>query len=163
MPQAPHLIFIRPSTKLVQIRYVLAALVAASGYAIHYYYPQMQGGSAISYALYGIGGFWFVSTIFRHLGLLFTSLSSDGERLLHEQGFFSKSTRSMNLAKIQDARVDQSMGERMVGIGTLTLESAGEAGRLVMEHIDRPKEVADQILSLSRQHLRSIGGAGTTV
>jgi uncharacterized membrane protein YdbT with pleckstrin-like domain len=161
MPQAPHIVFVRPSTKLVKIRYILSVLVIAAGYFVSQYYPKIKGGVAIPAALFGIGALWLVATALRHLSLKFTSLSSDGEKLLHEAGFLSKSTRSMNLAKIQDARVDQSLGERMLGIGTLTLESAGESGRLVMENIDRPRAVADQILALSRQHLRGVGG--TTV
>ncbi|MBM3740589.1 MAG: PH domain-containing protein [Acidobacteria bacterium] len=158
MPPPNQLLFVRPSTKLVQVRYVAAVLAAASGYLLRHFYPKLP--QPVEFALYGIGGFWLITTIFRHIGLMFTSLASDGDKLTFEQGFLAKSTRSMNLSKIQDAKVDQSIGERMMGIGSLTLESAGESGRLVMENIDRPREVADQILNLSRHALRGGSASG---
>jgi hypothetical protein len=38
----------------------------------------------------------------------------------------------------------------MIGTGDLSLETAGETSRIVMPSIDRPKEVAEHILELSR-------------
>ena len=37
------------------------------------------------------------------------------------------------------------------GIGGITLETAGETGRLTMENIDNPQQVADHILALARR------------
>ncbi len=58
----------------------------------------------------------------------------------------------MELAKVQDVRVDQTLGQRMLNIGDLSLETAGETSRIVMQSIDRPQEAADHILELSRAH-----------
>jgi membrane protein YdbS with pleckstrin-like domain len=159
MAQAEQILFVRPSTKLVKVRYLCAILLAAAGYWLRYQYGQKLP-SAAEYAIYGAAALWLVSTIFRHLGLLFTSLASDGEKLIHVEGFLTKSCRSMNLAKVQDAKVEQSIGERVMGIGALTLESAGESGRLTMSDIDQPQRVADHILLLARQTQRAAGAGG---
>lgn len=159
MAQPAQILFIRPSTKAVKIHYVLAILLAAIGYGLRYQYAKKMPAAA-EYAIYGAAALWLVSTIFRHLGLLFTSLASDGEKLIHQEGFLSKSTRSMNIAKVQDARVEQSVGDRLMGVGTLTLESAGESGRLTMSNIDQPQRVADHILLLARQGQRAAGASG---
>jgi membrane protein YdbS with pleckstrin-like domain len=45
--------------------------------------------------------------------------------------------------------------DRMLGIGTVTFETAGDSSRLVMENVDRPQDVAHRILSLA-QSTRSI-------
>ena len=79
-----------------------------------------------------------------------TSLDVDGERLRYEAGLFSKTSRIMELSKVQDVRFDQTFGQRIIGTGDLSLETAGETSRIVMPSIDRPKEVAEHILELSR-------------
>jgi len=47
---------------------------------------------------------------------------------------------------VQDVRVDQSLGQRLLQIGNLSIETAGEASRLTMENIDNPQQVADEII-----------------
>jgi uncharacterized membrane protein YdbT with pleckstrin-like domain len=74
------------------------------------------------------------------------------DRLRYEAGVLSKSTRTMELTKIQDVRVDQTLGQRMLDIGDLSLETAGETSRIVMRSIDNPHAAADRILELSRAH-----------
>ena len=77
-------------------------------------------------------------------------LTIAGGKMKFEQGMLSKSTRNLELAKIQDVRVDQSLGNRLLGLGDLTLETAGESGSLTIRKIDRPQQVDDQILELAR-------------
>jgi uncharacterized membrane protein YdbT with pleckstrin-like domain len=61
----------------------------------------------------------------------------------------AKSTRNISLPKVQDARVDQSVMQRMFGIGDLSIETAGEASRLTIRNVDQPQQVADEILAAS--------------
>ncbi len=56
----------------------------------------------------------------------------------------------MELSKVQDVRFDQTLGQRIIGTGDLSVETAGETSRIVMASIDRPREVAEHILELSR-------------
>jgi len=49
--------------------------------------------------------------------------------------------------------------QRMFGIGNLSIETAGEASRLTIRNVDRPQEVADEILAASH----NTGGKGQTV
>jgi len=51
------------------------------------------------------------------------------------------------LSRLQDVRVEQSVGQRILGTGDLTIESAGESGILTFNSIDRPRQVAETILS----------------
>ena len=63
-----------------------------------------------------------------------------------------KDALCVTLAKSPDevVRFDQTFGQRMIGTGDLSLETAGETSRIVMPSIDRPREVAEHILELSR-------------
>jgi uncharacterized membrane protein YdbT with pleckstrin-like domain len=80
----------------------------------------------------------------------FTKASIVGDRLRYETGMTSKSTRTIQLSKVQDVRVDQSMMQRMFGIGNIAIETAGEASRLTIENVDDPQALADEILNRSQ-------------
>jgi uncharacterized membrane protein YdbT with pleckstrin-like domain len=70
-----------------------------------------------------------------------------GDRLRYTTGFMSKSTRTIQLNKVQDVRVDQRMTQRMFGVGNISIETAGEASRLMLHNIDNPQALADEILN----------------
>jgi len=86
----------------------------------------------------------------RHMRRRMVKLTILDDRLRYEAGFLSKTTRTMELTKVQDVRVDQTMGQRMLNIGNLSLETAGESSRIVMPSVDRPHEAADRILEYAR-------------
>jgi membrane protein YdbS with pleckstrin-like domain len=86
----------------------------------------------------------------RHIQRRLVKLTILEDRLRYEAGFLSKTTRTMELSKVQDVRVDQTVGQRMLNIGNLSLETAGESSRIVMPSVDRPHEAAEGILELSR-------------
>ena len=75
---------------------------------------------------------------------------SDG-RLRYQSGIASKTTRTLELARIQDVTVNQSLSGRMLGIGSITIVTASETGSLSMEQIDSPQRIAEQILDLARK------------
>jgi len=45
--------------------------------------------------------------------------------------------------------VEQHVLQRLVRVGDLSIETAGEASRLTIANIDRPQHFADQILAAS--------------
>ena len=86
----------------------------------------------------------------RHLRRLTSKLTITGDRICYEAGLLSKTTRVMELAKVQDVRFDQSLTQRILNMGDLSLETAGESSRIVMPSIDRPRQAANHLLELSR-------------
>ena len=143
---------VRPTSKFVIFTYVVTIALAALAIAVWY---RQQARSECLYLILGLAALGIFVTVKRHIRLQFTSLTFDGQGLKFQDGFFSKSTRMLNLTKIQDVRVDQGIADRILGIGTITFETAGESGRLVMENIDHPQDVAHRILALAQ----SGGGA----
>jgi membrane protein YdbS with pleckstrin-like domain len=73
------------------------------------------------------------------------------DKLRFDVGFLSKTTRTILIPRIQDITVQQSVTQRIFGVGNLSIETAGESSRLTIEGIDRPQEVADMINELSRK------------
>jgi uncharacterized membrane protein YdbT with pleckstrin-like domain len=73
------------------------------------------------------------------------------DHLTVETGFLSRTRRTVDMAKIQDVTVRQTLGQRILGVGNLMLESAGESGAIAIANLDSPREIADQILESSRR------------
>jgi uncharacterized membrane protein YdbT with pleckstrin-like domain len=80
--------------------------------------------------------------------------------LRYEEGLLSKTTRNIQLSKIQDVRVDQSLGQRMLGVGDISIETSGESSRLEVDNIDSPQGVAEEIIAASQQHGTTQAGGG---
>ena len=145
---------IRPTSKFVVFSYATVALLAALALFIAY---RQDARREYFYVIASMAALGLFIAVKRHIQLQFTRLSFDGHGLKYQDGFVSKSTRMLNLSKIQDVRVDQGLTDRMLGIGTITLETAGESGRLVMRNIDEPQEIAHRILSLAQSSGASAG------
>jgi putative membrane protein len=70
-----------------------------------------------------------------------------GDRLRYETGLAAKSTRTIQLSKLQDVRVEQRLIERVFNVGDLSIETAGEASRLTLANVDDPHKLADEIMN----------------
>jgi uncharacterized membrane protein YdbT with pleckstrin-like domain len=56
-------------------------------------------------------------------------------RLLFREGVLARRGRDIGLGRITDVSYRQTLWERIIRSGTLTIESAGEGGATVLEHI----------------------------
>lgn len=138
---------IRASVKIIKIGYILC-LLAAIGIAVYLLAIHNQDGRMWAFlAAPALAALYLMARQMRRRMVKLTILD---DRLRYEAGFLSKTTRTMDLAKVQDVRVDQTVGQRLLNIGNLSLETAGETSRIVMPSVDRPHEAADRILELSR-------------
>jgi uncharacterized membrane protein YdbT with pleckstrin-like domain len=63
------------------------------------------------------------------------------DRIIHRRGFIAKYSMEVPLEAINDVRFEQGIVDRIIGAGTLVVQSASEAGRQVFDHIRKPEEV----------------------
>jgi len=85
------------------------------------------------------------------------------ERVIHRQGWLARQSMEVPLDRISDVKFGQSIFERLVGAGNLTIESAAEFGEQRFEYIRGPEEVQRQIYQQSRDaRARSSGPADAT-
>lgn len=138
---------ISTSVKTIKIGYILCLLVAIG---IVVYLLAIHNQDDRMWALLAIPALAALYLVVRHIQRRMVKLTILDDRLRYEAGFLSKTTRTMELTKVQDVRVDQTVGQRMLNIGNLSLETAGESSRIVMPAVDRPHEAADRIFALSR-------------
>ena len=81
----------------------------------------------------------------------FTKTVITGDRLRYETGVAGKTTRNIQLSKLQDVRVDQRMMQRIFNVGNLSIETAGEASRLTILNVDSPQSLADEIMNRAQK------------
>ena len=147
---------LRSSLKFVKLSYVFCIVLAV---AMAVFISMRPGTPQDAYWSLLLPAALLLFTAIRHIKRRMSSITITGDKLRFESGMFSKSTRSVELVKVQDVRVDQTFWQRMFGIGDLSLETAGGSSRIEMEQIDRPQEAADHILELARAQ-RGIEGRG---
>jgi uncharacterized membrane protein YdbT with pleckstrin-like domain len=132
---------IRPSATLVTATYI-AALVFAGGIA----WLGKDAHSKVWMIAFLVPGYMILSAASRHLRSRFTILEVVGERLKYETGIFGKTTRSIPLLKVQDVTVRQTFWQRLMGLGDLSIETAGETSRLTIQEIRSPRALAERLL-----------------
>jgi len=135
-----------PSMKAVYAGYLLAIVIAgAAMWAIHQYATEPPAW------LYAVPLVVLIWPIKAHIRKMTVTLKFHDDHLTMETGLFSRTRRTVDTAKIQDVTVRQSFGQRLVGVGDLVLEDAGESGGMQMPGIDRPRQVADEIIASSKR------------
>jgi putative membrane protein len=138
---------IRPTAKFIKAGAVLAALVVVG---LEILYLTQWTGSA-PYWVMVIPLLILVWPASRWMRRRCTKTVISADRLRYEVGLASRSTRNIQLSKIQDVRVDQSLTHRLFGVGNLSIETAGEASRLTLRNVDSPQRLADEIMSRAQK------------
>jgi uncharacterized membrane protein YdbT with pleckstrin-like domain len=143
---------LRPSLKFVKLSYLGCIILAVALGAYLEMGTDHQDWEKWGFVVPAILIFF---TMIRHIQRRLVKLTVLDDRLRYEAGLFSKTTRTIELVKVQDVRVDQSIGQRMVNIGDLSLETAGGTSRIEIDSIDAPQAAADRILALAQSQRSS--------
>jgi uncharacterized membrane protein YdbT with pleckstrin-like domain len=137
---------IRPSMKTVWAMYLLTFLIVAVGIWAYFAYLPDQPRWLMAVPLIVL-----VFPLRMHLKRRLITLRLQDHHLTMETGFFSRTRRTVDMAKIQDVTVKQTLGQRMLGIGDLMLEDSGQGGAMAIRNLDSPREVADSIIASSKR------------
>lgn len=115
---------------------VVVLSVAAVVTAVLLLLPSGGAGAVAVYVIAGLGLLLLLRfslwpyLVWRTTHYLFTN-----ERVLVQHGVFARERRDIPLGRINDHSMSQSFLERLLGCGTLTIESAGERGQSVLVDI----------------------------
>jgi membrane protein YdbS with pleckstrin-like domain len=139
---------IRQSAKLILVGYIFFILVEI-GIAIVWFATKLHPDIPY-WAPMILPAVLLVFLAIRHIQRTSTRLKVEGERLRYEAGIFSKTTRTIELAKVQDVRVDQTLFQRMLNVGNLSVETAGSSSRIEIPSIDKPNEASSHVLDLAK-------------
>ena len=83
---------------------------------------------------------------FLGLPLSFTKYMLSDDRIFVEKGFLNSVLEEENLYRIRDVKVTRSLGQRLFGLGTVTVYATN--GETVLESIKNPIEVKEEIVRL---------------
>jgi membrane protein YdbS with pleckstrin-like domain len=78
---------------------------------------------------------WWLTSIF--------AITTD--RVIHREGWIAKRSMEIPLEAINDVRFEQGVFDRVIGAGSLIIQSASEHGRQEFEHIRHPEDVQKTI------------------
>jgi uncharacterized membrane protein YdbT with pleckstrin-like domain len=137
---------IRPSMKTVWAAYALAIIVIAAGFWAYFQYADDKPRWLLAIPFIAL-----LPPFKMHMARRLVSLRFQDDHLILETGFLSRTRRTVDTAKIQDVTVKQTLGQRLLGVGDLFLESAGESGRMAIGNLDRPRDIADAIINSSKR------------
>jgi uncharacterized membrane protein YdbT with pleckstrin-like domain len=100
-----------------------------------------------------------VFTLWPYLVWRTTHYVFTNERVLVQHGVLSRDRRDIPLARVTDHAMNQRFAERLLGCGTLAIESAGERGHVVLADIPDVERVQTRLYELvEAQHDRhSVG------
>ena len=70
------------------------------------------------------------------------------KQVMFRHGVFAREERGIPLNKVNDVKATQKLWERLIGCGTLTVESAGEHGQSVLDDIPRVIKVMNVLKEL---------------
>jgi membrane protein YdbS with pleckstrin-like domain len=140
---------ISPTMMFIKAGYVLTALGAlllvALVSAFLYEYVPTWAAILISMLVFLIPAFYHVKKKLVRYTLTDSKLEID-------EGFISRTTRSVPIRRIQDVTVSSGVTQRMLGFGDLVIDNAGEdGGKIVLKNINTPKHYADILLKQMRR------------
>ncbi|MDG4767857.1 PH domain-containing protein [Solwaraspora sp. WMMD406] len=144
---------LHPHWKML-IRPVLVVVVAVAAVVVGFVFlPAGTGGLVALYAIAGLGLILVVwlavwpFTVWRTTHYVFTN-----ERVVLQHGVFSRERRDIPLNRVNDHTMSQRFVERLLGCGTLTIESAGERGQTVLTDIPGVGRVQTTLYELVEAH-----------
>ncbi len=137
---------IRPSMKTVWAAYGIAIIVILAGIWAYFEYEPNWPVWVPAILLIVL-----VPPVRMHLSRLLITLRLHDDHLTIERGFLSRTRRTVDMVKIQDVTVKQTLGQRLLGVGDLWFESAGERSTMGITNVDSPRDIADEIIASSKR------------
>ena len=78
-----------------------------------------------------------------------TKLEINGDEIILEQGLLSKDRTELNTSSIRTVKISQSLMNRMFGVGTLSIFTAGDTPEIQVSGMPRP-EVFRELVKASQ-------------
>ena len=138
----PHWVYMAPSTVMLIVAVVVSLVLP---------FKLVEKDTAHTVALVAalvvlVAALGYFASKYASWASTMFVLTSD--RILTRRGILSKSGTEIPLERINTVFFHQSVFERMVGAGDLTIESAGERGQVALTDVPKVEEVQREIYRL---------------
>lgn len=145
---------LRPTLIFVLIRYGIAAVITiATAAVVGILSNRISGlsGSVAFAIILGVAIIVFSNPIYNHILRRRAVYTLTNHKLEMRYGIIAKITRNIPLRNIQDVTVTASVWQRFLNLGDIEIESASEAGKIVLDDIHHPERYSNLILSELRK------------
>jgi membrane protein YdbS with pleckstrin-like domain len=128
----------------IYYRTSLAFLLVAAVFGLWWWIAGNRLGSAGGSTIFGYVALFFLAAAVVTFFLRRVRASADefvvtNRRVMRKVGLFAREAEQAPIEKIQDVTLDQGVIARLLGYGTVVLETASERGRIVFPDISRPE------------------------
>lgn len=140
---------ITPTLMFVKMGYVAAAIAALFFVALASAFAAAIVPIWLAIIL-GLG--LFLVPAFYHIKQKLVRYTLTESTLEIDEGFISRTTRRVPLRRIQDVTVSATVPQRLLGIGSVSIDNASEdLGKITLRNINSPREYADRMLAEMRR------------
>jgi len=147
-----HVVFtLRPTLIFVLVRYIVAALVVIATAALMGVLSSRVNGQVAFLVILGAAIIAFSNPIYKHILRKREVYTLTNHKLEMRYGLIAKIVRNIPLRNIQDVTVTASVWQRLLKLGDIEIDSASEAGKIILDDIHNPDRYANMILAELRR------------
>jgi len=102
-------------------------------------------GFILCLVLIPAGGLGLLILLTGHLKNKASKLSVNGNEILFEKGLLSKERSEVNLSSVRTTKVKQSFFNRIFGVGTIEIYTAGDSPEIIASGMPDPNKIRELI------------------
>lgn len=140
---------LHPSFLFVGVRYA-GAVVATIAFVLLGAFVAAQSWPYISaaapWAVVVLSILAFGNPIYHHIRRQMETYTITNQKVEIQTGLLSRTTRKIPIHKIQDVTTQATLLGRLLGIGSVLIDSASESGKITLKNIPKPQMVSDEIV-----------------
>jgi membrane protein YdbS with pleckstrin-like domain len=129
----------------IYYRTTVVLLILAAVFGVSWWFAGNRLEDGTTSSIFGNLGFLFLVAAVLHFLVRRVRASADeyvvtNRRVIRKYGFVAREVEQALLDRVQDITLRQGVTARLLGYGTVVLETASETGRLTFPDIARPEE-----------------------
>ncbi|MBW9257336.1 MAG: PH domain-containing protein [Candidatus Thiodiazotropha sp. (ex. Lucinisca nassula)] len=102
-------------------------------------------GFIVSIILIPVFGIGLVILLVWHLQNKASKLTINDSEILYEKGLLSKERSEVNISSVRTTKVKQSFFDRIFGVGTIEIYTAGDSPEIVAKGLPDPNRISEII------------------
>lgn len=141
---------------------LLPIVVGVSSYLV-FLVPSWSVRAPVRWAIVAVGFVVLLRwSLWPYVTWLTTRYVLTTRRVVIRRGVFGRSGRDIPLTRVNDVSFHHTFVERMLRCGTLTIESAGEHGQVVLPEVPDVELVQREVYRCVESEARRLGGEGAS-
>jgi uncharacterized membrane protein YdbT with pleckstrin-like domain len=149
---------LHPHWKALALPTLLVPLVAGVASFLYFSVPDGKLHTPLRWLIVIVAiGVLIFGTLIPYLRWRTTLYVLTNERIITRTGVLSRAGRDIPLSRVNDVSFAHNVFERILRCGTLTVESAGERGQLVLSDVPKVESVQRELYRLVDQHADARG------